>query len=209
MRFTAFASGGKYVSTANDAHNVANVVALNFANTANDAHTVVNAMGALCVNTANDAHNVANVVALRIANTANDAHNVVSVVEAKFAHMGNSAHNVANVVALRIASTCGLPARANYAHSVIYVVPWVTPSTVDVFADTTPLNRKARRARWTICVCAPENGTRTSHERSCIRTVACRRVKMRRISTKSYRARRGTYPRITSIVGTGSIHRCF
>ena len=88
--------------------------------------------------------------------TANDAYNVVSAVGAKFAHMGNNAHNVANVVgaksvntannahfvlvavALRIVNTCGLPARANYVKCVIYVVPWVTLSTVDVNADTTP-----------------------------------------------------------------------
>jgi len=161
------------------------------------------------VSTASDAHYVVNVVALNIANMANNANIVVNAMGAKFVHTENDAHFVSVAAALRIANTRRLPANANYAHSVMYVVPRVTPSTFDVRADAKSSNRKIRRARWTICVCTPENGTRTSHERSCIRTVACRRTKMRRVSTKSYRARRGICPKITNIVGTGSIHRCF
>ena len=86
--------------------------------TANYAQYVVNAMGALSVSTANYAQYVVNAMGALSVNTANDAHDVV------------------NVVALNTANTCGLPARAKNAQCVIYVVPRVTLSTVDVFAET-------------------------------------------------------------------------
>ena len=70
--------------------------------------------------------------------TENYAHDVVSAAGAKSVNTANDAHNVTNAVALIIVNTRGLPARANYAQRVIYVVPWVTLSTVDVNADTRP-----------------------------------------------------------------------
>ena len=75
------------------------------------------------MSTASDAHDVANVVALNIANTANNARDVVNAMGALFVNTANDANFVSVAAALRIASTCGLPANANYAHSVIYVVP--------------------------------------------------------------------------------------
>ena len=161
------------------------------------------------MSTENNAHYVVSVAGAKFVHMENDASTVANAMGARSVSTANYAQHVANAAALRIANTCGLPARVKNAQCVIYVVPWVTLSTVDVFADAAPCIQKVQRARWTICVCAQENGARTSHERSCIRTVAYRRVKMIRVSTKSYRARRGICPMITSIVGTGSIHRCF
>ena len=66
---------------------------------------------------------VVSVAGAKFVHTENYAQYVANVVGARSVNMANDAHNVANVVALIIASTCGLPARANYAQCVIYVVP--------------------------------------------------------------------------------------
>lgn len=76
-----------------------------------------------CVSTENNAHNVVNAMGAKSVSTANDAHTVVSAVGARSVNMANNAHFVSVAAALCIANTRGLPARANYARSAMYVVP--------------------------------------------------------------------------------------